>query len=77
MKISVIIPTYRPGAYIFECLDSLRHQTLPKNQFEVIVVLNGERNPYEEQLFEYSFHVNLLVFHVYNLGPLYVLFLLE
>ena len=54
MKISVIIPTYRPGAYIFECLDSLRHQTLPKNQFEVIVVLNGERNPYEEQLFEYS-----------------------
>ena len=54
MKISVIIPTYRPGAYIFECLDSLRHQTLPKNQFEVIVVLNGERNPYEEQLFDYS-----------------------
>lgn len=53
-RISVIIPTYRPGTYIFECLDSLRHQTLPKNQFEVIVVLNGEREPYEEQLFEYS-----------------------
>ena len=55
MKISVIIPTYRPGTYIFDCLYSLLHQTLPKNQFEVVVVLNGERKPYEEQLHEYAY----------------------
>lgn len=54
MKISVIIPTYRPESYIYECLDSLLHQTLPQEQFEIIVVLNGERNPYEEQLSEYA-----------------------
>lgn len=52
-KISVIIPTYRPDTYIFKCLESLLNQTLPKNQFEIIVVLNGDREPYERQLLEF------------------------
>lgn len=46
MKISVIIPTYKPGKYIFECLESLRTQTLDKSQFEIILVLNGCNEPY-------------------------------
>ena len=46
MRISVIIPTYRPQSYIWECLDSLCGQTLDKSQFEVIVVLNGCCDPW-------------------------------
>ena len=44
--ISVIIPTYRPQAWLFECLDALDRQTLPKERFEVIVALNGPADPY-------------------------------
>lgn len=50
MKISVIIPTYKPGAYIWECLDSIRNQTFPKEDFEVILVLNGCKDPYYSQI---------------------------
>lgn len=46
MDISVLIPTYKPGAYFWECLDSLYSQTLPKNKFEVILTLNGCGEPY-------------------------------
>jgi glycosyltransferase involved in cell wall biosynthesis len=52
-KISVIIPTYKPLDYIFDCLDSLRQQELSKDRFEVIVVLNGEREPYFSQISNY------------------------
>lgn len=48
--ISVIIPTYRPQAWLIECLDALYHQTLPKEQFEVILVLNGPKEPYAQQI---------------------------
>lgn len=53
MKISVIIPTYKPADYIWECLDSLEKQTFPKTYFEVILVLNGCKEPYYSQLKEY------------------------
>lgn len=53
MKISVIIPTYKPGDYIWECLDSLEKQTFSKKDFEVIMVLNGSKEPYYSQLQEY------------------------
>ena len=49
-KISIIIPTYKPQEYLWECLDSLAEQTLPKEDFQVIIVLNGERQPYETQI---------------------------
>ena len=41
-------------SYIWECLDSLCRQTLPKDEFEVIVVLNGERDPYFSQIEYYA-----------------------
>ncbi len=51
--ISVIIPTYKPGHYIWECLDSIRNQTLVREQYEVILVLNGCKSPYDNSLREY------------------------
>jgi len=53
MKISVIIPSYRPQEYLWECLDSLYSQTLPKEDFEVMLVLNGEKEPYYSRIEEY------------------------
>lgn len=50
MKVSVIIPTYKPGEYIDGCLSSLSDQTLNKHQYEIILVLNGCKDPYEEYL---------------------------
>ena len=62
--ISVIIPTYAPKDYLWECLDSLEDQTLSKEEFEVIVVLNGDRQPYEDMIVnkmsQYTFSHQLL-----------------
>ncbi|MBS6468256.1 MAG: glycosyltransferase family 2 protein [Bacteroides sp.] len=46
IEVSVIIPSYKPGNYIFECLESLLAQTLSKDRFEIIVVLNGCNEPF-------------------------------
>lgn len=53
MKISVIIPTYKPQNYLWECLDSLVTQTFPKEDFEVILVLNGCTEPYKSSIEKY------------------------
>ena len=53
MKISVIIPSYKPDYYIWECLDSIRKQTLDKNLFEVLIILNGEKEPYYNNILNY------------------------
>jgi glycosyltransferase involved in cell wall biosynthesis len=53
MSVSVIIPTYKPQEYLFNCLDSLCLQTLNKDQFEVIIVLNGPKNPYFDLIDSY------------------------
>ncbi len=53
MKISVIIPTYKPAEYIWECLDSLEKQTFSKADYEVILVLNGCKEPYYSTINDY------------------------
>lgn len=53
MEISVIIPTFRPQNYLWECLDSLAAQTISKDKFEVVIVLNGDKKPYLEQIKSY------------------------
>lgn len=53
MKISVIIPTYKPKDYLWECLDSLVNQTFSKKDFEVIMVLNGCEEPYKSDIEKY------------------------
>lgn len=46
MQVSVIIPSYKPDIYILECLKSIKHQTLSKSEYEVIIILNGCNEPY-------------------------------
>ena len=53
MRISVIIPTFKPQEYIFDCLDSLLYQSLPKDIWELILVLNGCSGPWMYMLNEY------------------------
>lgn len=50
IDVSVIVPTYRPNQYIFECLASLYKQSFPFENFEIIIILNGEREPYYDFL---------------------------
>ena len=53
MKISVIVPTYKPKEYLWECLDSLVAQTLPGSEWELLLVLNGCREPWRTQIEQY------------------------
>lgn len=53
MKISVIIPTYKPRDYLWECLNSIKVQSLCSSDYEVIIVLNGCNEPYSSQIREY------------------------
>lgn len=50
IDISVIIPTYKPKDYIFECLTSFINQSFPFERFEIILVLNGCKEPYESDI---------------------------
>lgn len=53
MKISVIVPTYKPQAYLWECLDSIYNQTLQKSDYELVIVLNGCKEPYNTQILDW------------------------
>ena len=53
MKISVIVPTYRPQGYLWECLDSVYNQTFPKSDYELVLVLNGCNEPYHSQIIDW------------------------
>ena len=67
MKISVIIPTYKPKDYFWECLDSLISQTIARENFEVIIVLNGCKDPWLKlikdyiETYMYGMNINLIV----------------
>ncbi len=54
LPISVIIPSFKPRAYIYECLESLRMQTISQKDFEIILILNGCAEPYESELRAYA-----------------------
>lgn len=46
MKVSVIIPTYKSWDLLSKCLRALQNQSLPKEQFEILIVNN---DPFEEK----------------------------
>ena len=48
--ISIIIPTYKPGPYLWECLESICAQTLNSKDWEVILILNGDKEPYWSEI---------------------------
>lgn len=50
MKISVIVPTYKPQVYLWECLDSIYNQTFSKLDYELVLVLNGCNEPFHSQI---------------------------
>lgn len=50
IDITVIIPTYKPQDYLKECIRSIAQQTLDKNRFELIIVLNGCNEPYRQNI---------------------------
>lgn len=54
IDISVIIPSYKPGGYIWECLESLYKQTLEKPKYEVIIILNGCDNPWSSKIKDWN-----------------------
>lgn len=62
--ISIIIPTYSPKEYLWECLDSIYNQTLSNDYFEVVIILNGDKEPYyssiKQHIGNYKMSINLL-----------------
>lgn len=56
MKVSVIIPSYKPSYYLWDCLDSLILQTIPAVEFEILVILNGCKEPYYADISEYIYN---------------------
>jgi glycosyltransferase involved in cell wall biosynthesis len=48
--ITVIIPTYKPEDYIRECLLSVKNQDIGEENYNVIIVLNGEKEPYYSEI---------------------------
>lgn len=53
MDVSVIIPTYKPQNYLVTCLDSLCNQSFPRERYEIVIVLNGCKEPYEGRIKNY------------------------
>jgi glycosyltransferase involved in cell wall biosynthesis len=48
MNISVVIPAFNEAAHIVECLESLNRQTLPRDEYEIIVVDGGSKDTTRE-----------------------------
>lgn len=57
MHITAIIPTYKPGDYLLDCLKSIEAQTFSSYQYEVIVILNGCKEPYLNMIENYQRHL--------------------
>lgn len=62
MQISVIVPSYKPQSYLWECLNSIYNQTFSKSDYELVLVLNGCCEPYNSQIKDWlSNHADLQV----------------
>ncbi len=65
MKISVIVPTYKPKDYLWECLESIYNQTFSKKEYELILVLNGCDEPYGTRIVSWlNEHTDLQVLYI-------------
>lgn len=78
LEISVIVPTFSPGDYVRDCVLCLDRQSLDHSLFEVVFILNGQKEPYgtflEEILRETGLNYQIIhtpqvgVSHARNLG---------
>ena len=59
MKLSIIIPLYNKEKYIHRCLDSLIHQDISLNEYEIIIVDDGSTDS------SYSIAKNYVEKHVH------------
>lgn len=53
VKISIIIPTYKPDSYLWQCLDSACSQSFSHLDYEIIIILNGCKEPWYEAINNY------------------------
>lgn len=53
IKVSIVIPTYKPGTYLWDCIDSIYKQSIGLEKFELLIVLNGCHEPYLKNIREY------------------------
>jgi glycosyltransferase involved in cell wall biosynthesis len=69
VKVSVVVPVYNPGRYIEPCIESLLNQTLPHDEYEVILVDDGSTDETPEYLDKLAVeHPQVRVFHIPNSG---------
>ena len=52
-RVSIILPSYKPNFYIYDCIRSVCEQTLDISLFELIIVLNGCDEPYYSNIDNY------------------------
>jgi glycosyltransferase involved in cell wall biosynthesis len=64
MLISIIVPTFEPGEYLNMCLQSIHNQTLESYNYEVIVVLNGCKDPYYKNIEAFFLQKNYYNYHL-------------
>ncbi|WP_088014115.1 glycosyltransferase [Gottfriedia acidiceleris] len=62
--ISVIVPTYKGEKVIKKCIESLKNQTLSPKYFEVIFIINGEKDLTEEILKNFIKEHNINHFNI-------------
>lgn len=63
MKASVIIPTRNRADILARCLESLTHQSLPKEEFEVLVIDNGSTDNTHDIAMGYVSSLQLVYVH--------------
>lgn len=59
-KISVVIASYNYGKYIERAIESVLTQTLPKNEYEIIVVDDGSTDNTQEILKKYQDRIRVI-----------------
>ena len=68
IRLSIIIPFYNVEQYIVQCLDSVYHQDIPEEEYEVICVNDASPDHSRDIVLEYQkLHKNLvLIEHEHN-----------
>ncbi len=68
MLVSVVIPSYNRRESLGHCLESLFRQSFPKEEVEIVVVLDGSKDGSRELLESLSFPCAHKIFEQQNLG---------